>query len=41
MPPQRLAAALRESNGKILQTSLSKADEAKLRATFGANVLEA
>jgi uncharacterized membrane protein len=40
-PPARLTAVLRESNGKILQTSLSKAEEAKLRATFGADEVEA
>lgn len=39
-PPERLTAVLRQSRGKILQTSLSKEDEAKLRSAFGADEVE-
>ena len=39
--PERLTAVLRQSNGKILQTSLSKEEDAKLRAAFGADEVEA
>ena len=39
--PERITAVLRQSNGKILQTSLSKEKEAKLRAAFGADEVEA
>ena len=39
--PERLAAVLKQSNGKILQTSLSEEEEAKLRAAFGADDIQA
>ncbi len=39
--PERLTAVLKQSNGKILQTSLSKEEDTKLRAAFGADEIQA